>query len=280
MTGNISLYIVAVLIFHKTIAVDLVSQSQEKQPDRNLASANLLDSKIQQEVFNISIESVREQIIDLHKNVKLCIDLEFAKDPSDIMPFDDIIEMCAGVNFSVVLRFYSEITFTVKEVIKEKIKAALKNGYCDNIVFMCIAYFKAIEVFIKMDYDLLKSIELSMADLERRINKDKLEYMVSVTHDQVGDYEALRQHLLDERHFLSSYFQEQKELYEAKFAHSTYIREDNLLDEEHVDNPTENMTTSFTPEDLANIDNNEVSSLLNNEGKDLGQELMNYIYHL
>ena len=30
---------------------------------------------------NLSIEQVKEQIIDLHKNVKLCIDEQFSKTP-------------------------------------------------------------------------------------------------------------------------------------------------------------------------------------------------------
>lgn len=275
MTRNIPLYVVAAFLFKAAVCVNLVAEAKIKNTDRNLASANLLDAKILNEKFNVSIESVKEQIIDLHKNVKLCIDMEFAKDPADIMPFDNIIEMCAGTNFSIVKRFYMEITFTIKEVMKEKIKAALANGYCNNIVFMCIAYFQAIELFIKMDYDVLKALELSTEDLERKIDQDKLEHLIQVTHDQIGDYEALRQHLLDERHFLSSYFSEQKEIYQKKYANFTYVRQDNVIDDEHIPGAADDLTTRYHPDDLK-VDNDVVSKLLNNED-DHGSDLMSYL---
>jgi len=235
----------------------------------------MVDNKIMEESYQMSIEAVRNQIIDLHKNVKLCIDLEFAKDPSDILPFDDIIVMCAGDNFAVVLRYYEELTFAVKEVIKEKIKLGLKAGFCNNMLFACIQYFKTLNLFIDLDYDLLKSIDFSVNELQRKIAKDKLQTLIGVTKTQVGDYEALRQHMLDERSYLSSYFNEQKELYQAKYANVTIVKEDNLIDDSHVNNANEELTTIVNP-DAAKIDTSFMDKVLQG-GSDLKAQLMSYI---
>ena len=58
----------------------------------------------------------------MHRNIKLCIDTQFDVDPSKILKFDEIMEMCVGQNYSILFRFYTDINFVVKEITKEKIK--------------------------------------------------------------------------------------------------------------------------------------------------------------
>lgn len=275
MIGNIHVYILISLLASPTLSISLTSALKEPNTERQLSMSSMVDTKIVDESYNMSIEVVRNQIIDLHKNVKLCMDLEFSKEPNEIMDFDAIIEACAGDNFSVILRYYEEMSFAVKEVIKEKIKAGLGNGFCDNILFMCIQFFKMVNLFIDLDYDLMKSLELSNSDLKRRITKDKLETMIDVTKTQVSDYEALKQHMADERSFMASYFNEKKELYENKYAHLTYVKEDSLIDSSAVSNPTENLTTNFVP-GSAKIDTGFVDKVING-GTDLKSELMSFI---
>lgn len=277
MTETFFRLFVAVLITQTAAAVDLIAQAQGNASPRKLVSSNLLNSEIIDDQYNMSIDVVREQIIDLHKNVKLCLDLEFAKAPSEILPFDDIVEMCAGANFSIVLRFYRDIGFVVKEVIKEKIKIALKNGFCDNIPFMCISFFKALELFIKMDYDLLQSLDLSVGELSRKIDEDKLNYMINVAKEQVSDYEALRQSLSNERNFLSAYFKEQKQLYESKYASVTYVQDDSLVNEDVTREGSSDLIQKINAKDLG-MDSSSVNTLIDKDNSTSMSELLEYIY--
>lgn len=113
--------------------------------------------------------------------MKLCIDNEFDKDPSEILAFEDILKLCVGENYSIILRFYDDINFEVKEITKEKIKNALKDGYCDDILFQCISFFKTIDLFITKDYDLLKSMELNRKEIERKVEPEHLQYLLELT---------------------------------------------------------------------------------------------------
>lgn len=277
------MYVVTALFIYSTLSVNLITQAQSVKVDRSLASAELLEEKLLHAGHSMSIDIVREQITDLHKNVKLCMDLEFAKDPKDIMPFESIIEMCAGSNFSIVLRFYNDVTFTVKEVLKERIKVALKRGYCDDIVFMCITYFKMIDLFINLDYDILKSLEVSKNELSYDINRDRLEYMIQETRNQIGDYIALRESLSYERNFLSSYFADMKAKYGAKFADYDLSSLTNGAEEnigEDHDSPIENemseVASLINGGDSSN--NSQVTSLLDAENHTSHDELLDYLY--
>ena len=65
-------------------------------------------SAILREESEISIQEIKDKIIDMHKNIKLCIDTEFNKDPSQVLEFSQIVRLCVGENYSILLRFYEE----------------------------------------------------------------------------------------------------------------------------------------------------------------------------
>lgn len=235
----------AILVIGSTTAVTLAADLRATKLDRKLSTASLIDSQISREVQKISIEKIREEIIDLHKNVKICIDEEFAKEPADILPFDEILRTCAGDNFAIIIRFYADVNFAIKEIIKERIKGELKNGFCDNILFMCIEYFKILESFMEKDYDIIKAIELNRPELEKKIDEDKLNYMVRLTEREVGDYNTVRQDLLDERRFLTEYFSEQFNAYKEKYGAPSHVRDDTLIGEDHAENPSDGLLDHY-----------------------------------
>lgn len=246
MKIEIPILLLALMALNAVTSLNLVSGSKQTKTERKLSSTSVIDSKINEEIQKVSIEKIREEIIDLHKNVKICIDEEFAKEPADILPFDEILRICAGDNYSIVIRFYHNINFQIKEIIKEKVKGELKNGYCDNILFMCIEYFKVLEMFIEKDFDLMKAIELNRPELERKIDEDRLNYLVRLTEREVGDYNVVRQDLLDERRYLSQYFTEQFNLYKERFGQNSYTRDDTLISEDHVENASEDLSTHYS----------------------------------
>lgn len=226
--------IVFMLLLSSYLTVELTNEATPtKMPkrERKLTSSDLLNNRLVEHQRALSVEKIRDEIIDMHKNVKLCIDEEFEKEPNEILPFDDILKMCVGENYAIILRFYKEVIFEIKEITKEKIKSKLKDGFCDNILFMCIEYFKALEIFMDKDFDIVHSLELSRKNLERRIDRDKLDYLEKLTEDEVHDYDTIRADLLDERRFLTEYFKEQFEIYERKHAGVNFIQDNELIDE-------------------------------------------------
>ena len=67
----------------------------------------------------ITIVEIREEIVDLHKNIQLCINEQFAKPENEILEAKEIQTLCTGEGFSIVLRFYQEINQKIKEITKE-----------------------------------------------------------------------------------------------------------------------------------------------------------------
>ena len=102
---------------------------------RTLSSAAETDNVLLKEVSGITIVEVQERIIDMHKNIKICINDEFGKNPSDVLDFSQIVKLCVGENYSILLRFYEEIVFILKEITKEKIKEKMDVNFCDDVLF-------------------------------------------------------------------------------------------------------------------------------------------------
>ena len=202
-------------------SIDIIEESDASQPDRKLNGADIIGTQVIEGVKNISIAKIREEIIDLHKNIKVCIDEEFSKEKKDILPFKDIMRLCAGDNYSIVLRFYKNLNFQIKELVKGKIKKKLSRGYCNKNAMECMEYFRMLETFINKDFELLRSIELTRSELKQKIDEDKLNYLIRITEQEINDYNLIRKDLLNERRFLSEYFTQQYNIYKDKFTKHT-----------------------------------------------------------
>ena len=175
-----------------------------------------LDRELSNRADYSSIEKLNNEIEDLHNNIKNCFDTEFDHSPEEIMAFTDILTKCAGENYSIVIQTYSRILFQVKEITKERIKNSMREGFCDDILFMCIDFFKAIELFIELDYDITKSVEFNKKELERKISPVKLDYLIQISMDKLEDYDNIRENLVKEREFIVSYFKDMIEDYKKK----------------------------------------------------------------
>ena len=193
--------------------------------------ARSLDRELSNRADYSSIEKLNNEIEDLHNNIKTCFDTEFDHSPEEIMAFTDILTKCAGENYSIVIQTYSRILFQVKEITKERIKNSMREGFCDDILFMCIDFFKAIELFIELDYDITKSVEFNKKELERKISPVKLDYLIQISMDKLEDYDNIRENLVKEREFIVSYFKDMIADYKKKHMGSV-----ESIDEHNVDN--------------------------------------------
>ena len=214
-----SLIIVVILLNGLAKAEILQDKPQEADSplERKLSATRFLDQRLLQNTQNISVQKIRDKIIDTHKNVKLCIDSEFDKDKEQMLAFKDILRGCVGDNYSIVLKFYDDINSYIRELTKDHIKCKLRNGFCDDNLIECLEYFQTIELFIDKDFDLMKSLEFNKAELSRKIGTRLLSQLMKVTEDELEDYNIIREDLLDERKFLNEYFTERYEEYIKKY---------------------------------------------------------------
>ena len=207
--------ILITIILNTTLQATL-TKPQNPQTERRLTETDLLSMELIEKEKNFSVEKIRDEIIDLHRNVQNCISEEFEKTIDEILPYNDILRMCVGDNYSIVLNFYKEINYEIKEITKEKIKNKMDDNFCTNILFECVAFFKKVGLFIDLDYDLMSSMEDNKEELERKIEPENLRYLINLTENEIGDYSLLRDDLLQERKFLTEFFKEKFEEYERK----------------------------------------------------------------
>ena len=200
-------------------------------PNYNKATGKV--EKLNRELMDnsdTSIDKLNEQIENLHLNVKLCLDEEFSQSPADMMAYSDILNKCVGENYSIVLNSYQDILYGVKEITKERIKNSMQEGFCDDILFMCIEFFKAVELFIKLDYDITKSLDFNRKELERKINPSKLQYLIQISASKLDDYDQIRDNLVKEREFIGDYFLEKKEDYIKQHSGNAAMIKDKLIE--------------------------------------------------
>ena len=164
-----------------------------------------------------AVGNLNDKIEALHLSIKDCIDEKFELNPQDIPDLRDILFECAGENFSIVIQTYNDVMFEMKEITKERIKNAMQEGFCDDILFMCIEFFKVIELFIKLDYDIEKSLEYNRKQLGRKINEQTLDYLITVSGEKLEDYNRVRNDLIKEREFVAEYFEKKKIEYINKY---------------------------------------------------------------
>ena len=184
---------------------------------RALQNVSFLDEAFEATNIQVSIGVIKDMIIDQHKNIKLCIEREFAKEKEDISDFSTILRSCVGDNYSIVLRFYDKINQYVKELTKDNIKGKVSTNFCVVNLLSCLEFFKIIGMFIDMDFDLLKSVEINIKELNRKIGERVVKTLMDITHGELDDYVAIRTYLLEERKFLNEYFRQKYLDYVEKY---------------------------------------------------------------
>jgi hypothetical protein len=179
----------------------------------NFSTVRFLDDAVTKNTSKLSVEKIRNMIIDIHKNIKLCIEYEFAKQNEDLLDFKEILRGCVGDNYAIILKFYDDMNAYIRELTKDNIKAKLRDGFCNNHLIECLDFFKIVEILIDKDFDLLKSIEFNRIELSRKLGASVLNHLTDITESELEDYNIIRQDLLDERKFLNEFFRERYDEY-------------------------------------------------------------------
>ena len=67
------------------------------------------------------------------------------------------------------------------------------------------------------EYDVMESIEMNMSEIQRKISKEKLEYLIEWTRPELNDYNIVRDLLLEERKELTQMFEDKLTEYNDKY---------------------------------------------------------------
>ena len=62
----------------------------------------------------------------------------------------------------------------------------------------------------------MKSLELNRKEIERKIQPSKLDYLNKVTGEQLDDYTTVRNHMLEERKWITMHFKEKFDEYNRR----------------------------------------------------------------
>lgn len=141
-------------------------------------------------------------------NITECINEAFEQSKNVFIPFENIMTLCTGQDYNIVFRFYKQLNERVIEVIVEKIKNDMEEGYCDGIILECVQFFKYVREAMKKNLEILSLFENQKEIMERQIHPINLEYLTSLLNNQIGDYEVLKKEILQERQYLTSLFKE------------------------------------------------------------------------
>ena len=212
----IKLFVTLLLLYQSVVAVTLDNGLKKVKQDRKLVGTALVESHILELQHGISVDRIREEISDIHKNIKLCIDEQFEKEPDEMIPFEDVMEMCTGHSMIILTKFYDDILKEIKEMTKEKIKSDMEPGYCDNILFECIEFFRILDLYIELDYDLVVAFEINRNNILRVISRERFEDLTGIMSGKVDDYNTIRVNLIEEKRYFESYLKEKKEEYLKK----------------------------------------------------------------
>lgn len=185
--------------------------------DRRLQSVIFYEDAFAAGNVQVSIGVIKDMIIDEHKNIKLCVETEFAKDSTSIPDFASILRGCVGDNYSIVLRFYDNINQYIRELTKDNIKSRIRTDYCVVNFIPCLEFFKVVGMLIDMDFDLVKSVDMNMEELNRKIGAPVVKTLMNITNQELDDYVAIRTYLMEERKFLNEYFRQKYMDYSRKF---------------------------------------------------------------
>ncbi len=195
-----------------TTIADVTNFTRQSEKPK-FSTVRFLEDAVNKNTSKLSIDKIRNQIIDIHKNVKLCIEYEFAKPLEEWIEFKEILRGCVGDDYSIVLKFYDDMNAYIRELTKDNVKAKLRDSFCNTHLIECLDYFKVVEILIDKDFDLLKSIEFNRVELSRKLSASVLNHLSEITESELEDYNIIRQDLLDERKFLNEFFRERYDEY-------------------------------------------------------------------
>ncbi len=144
-------------------------------------------------------------ITQFHNHVENCIDSHFTMILETQVPLEEMIVDCTGDKGSHLIEYYNDIKFLMKKFLKDELKQKMTEGICDHSFFECIEYFKAVQLFVELDFDVAVSIQANLRNLEDLIGKEKIEFFKHSLKETIVEYIGVKNKLREQQHLLVTY---------------------------------------------------------------------------
>lgn len=191
---------------------------KKEEEEEEVLEESFFDAPIAPVPEFLSVDYLKANITDFHTSVKGCLDDHFKRDVQDQIQLKLIVQDCAGKKGDTLTRYYNDIKFLIKKYLYETIIQTLRKGYCDEDFNSCMEYFRSIQVFVELNFDIASSIDANFDILESIMGVDKLQYLKSLTVDVIGEFNELRIELRRQQEFLLHYFRLKREQYGQEYA--------------------------------------------------------------
>lgn len=85
------------------------------------------------------------------------MDNHFMRGKTEQIPLSEIVEDCIGEKGIYLRKYYNDIKFLMKKFFIQEVKKVFESPVCDDDIFACMIFFRQINLFTEMDFDVLES---------------------------------------------------------------------------------------------------------------------------
>ena len=182
-------------------------------------------------------DKIHRNITSFHRQQMKCIDRHFFKKPGEQLPWDSMMEDCNGEDNIHIEKFYNDIEWQIRDLLRHSIRDKLREGYCDEIFMQCFAYMRNIEIFMSMDYDIKKSMSANKKILLREVDTSNYMLIRDMLVEFVDEYADLKEVLEEKKEFMAKYFENKQIQYRAEYGKDEEEEEEH--EEEHDESEEE-----------------------------------------
>ena len=212
----------------------------------------------------LSHKYLSQNITDFHLHIKGCIEVHFTANPKDQISLDLIIDDCVGDKGEKLLRYYNDIKFLMKKFLMKEIQDKLFTGSCDDNILYCIDFYKEIQLFMELDYEIKNSMNENYEVMELLVGKEKVDFFFFISSEVISDYKVLKDELRGHQLFLVHFIKLKRHQYTQDYPAEEEVEEEegevggannaDLISNSEEDNSEENITPNKGEEEIAEND--------------------------
>ena len=178
---------------------------------------SFFETKIEPIPFTITYDYLKHNITDFHDHVKTCLDEHFRTPAESQIELKFIVQDCAGERGIRLTKYYNDIKFLIRKKFYDEMRKTFKKGYCDEDINICLEYFRAVQLFIELNYDVGESLNINFQELEKLITLPKLKLFNGLFSENLEEYNNIRMELKKAQGFLLQLFRNRREQYAQEY---------------------------------------------------------------
>lgn len=156
---------------------------------------------------------ISRNITEFYDGVKECVSEHFKATPDEVLPFADLMDDCLGPSGKRLRAYELDINFLMKKFFVDKIFARLVDGFCDGDFTACVEFYRAVQLFLELEFDLKKTLTANRDSMLDTIPEDKLNFFVELSSQEIHEFKVLRVELSEKKAFLQNFLHVKKGQY-------------------------------------------------------------------